>query len=111
MAAPREKPLRNNRILYLLILCLAAGCVLWVQVAVLDLKATVEAKENNLHDFLALSQGMTSTTSSNPEEAAEHLARVLASRSWESTLGDLQPEIVIMPSGPLLRLVQRKEPR
>ena len=111
MATPREKPLRNDRVLYLLILCLAAGCVLWVQVGVLGLKASSETKEENLHHFLALFQRASSTASSDPEEAANHLARVLASWSWESTLGDLEPQIVATPSGPLLRLVKRKEGR
>ena len=106
MVAPREKPLRSDRILYLLILCLVTGCVLWVQVAVQGLKVGIDAKENNLHDFLILSQGVTSTTVQDPEKAAARFSEVFAGRSWESTLGDLQPKIVITPSGPLLRLVK-----
>ena len=94
---------------HLLILCLAVSCALWVLVDVERLKATVEVKENNLHDFLVLSQGVTSSRSRDPKKTAARLGELLAGRSWESTFAGLQPQIVMTGSGPLLRLVKRAD--
>ncbi|MHC4513826.1 MAG: hypothetical protein ACYTGW_11015 [Planctomycetota bacterium] len=92
---------------HLLILCVATGCALWVQVAVLGLKAAAEMKEHNLHDFLALSQGVASSRSPDPEKAALRFGKLLASQPWENTFAELRPEVVVTGSGPLLRLVKR----
>ncbi len=94
---------------HLLILCLAVSCALWVLIDVQRLEATVEVKENNLHDFLVLSQGVTSSRSRDPGKTATRLGELLAGRSWESTFATLEPRIVMTGSGPLLRLVKRAD--
>jgi len=91
---------------HLLVLCLAVSCALWVLIDVQRLKGTVDVKENNLHDFLVLSQGVTSLRSQDPTKTADRLRKLLAGRSWESTFTDLRPQIVMTGSGPLLRLVK-----
>jgi len=91
--------------LHLLILCVATGCALWVQVAAQGLKAAVEMKERNLHDFLRLSQGVGLSRSPDPEKTAVRFGKLLWNRPWESTFAELCPEIVVTGSGPLLRLV------
>ena len=91
---------------HLLILYLAISCALWVLIEVQRLKATVDVKENNLHDFLVLSQGVTSLRSQDPVKTAARLRKLLAGRSWESTFTGLKPQIVMTGSGPLLRLVK-----
>lgn len=93
--------------LQLLVLCLAGSCALWILVGVQKLRATIEVKRNNLHDFLVLSQGVTSSKSREPVTTPARLGELLAGRSWESTFSGLQPKIVMTASGPLLRLVKR----
>ena len=112
-AIPRRgtgrRPLGGDRMTHFLVLCLALSCALWVLIDVQRLRAVVDVKENNLHDFLVLSQGVTSTKSKDPTRTAGRLGELLAGRSWEGTFAALEPEVVITESGPLLRLVKRGE--
>lgn len=95
--------------IHLLTLCLAVACALWVLIHVQRLRATVEMKENNLHDFLVLSQGVTSSQSHDPLRTAARLGELLAGRSWEGTFAALKPKVVMTGSGPLLQLIKRAD--
>jgi len=96
---------------HLLTLCLAVSCALWLLVDVQRLKATVHVKENNLHDFLVLSQLVTSPRGQNPEKEIVRLRKLLADRSWEDTFAGLEPRIVTTAAGHRVQLVRRDDGR
>ena len=85
---------------------MAVVCALWVQATVQRLRANVDIKEKNLHDFISLSQGVASSQDPDPDVATVRLRRLLVGRPWRSTFGGLRPQIEEMASGPLLKLVK-----
>lgn len=101
--------LRGDRMIHMLTLCLAITCALWVLIDVQRLRATAETKENNLHDFLVLSQGITLSQSQDPLKTAARLGELLAGRSWEGTFATLKPKVVTSGSGSRLQLIQRSK--